>query len=178
LGFLFIGTLGYHIQTAKFREPHWFGIDLARRPFYADESVVAGRDEHYFLSYVVGNASQAGLRNGDALLSVNGRIVTSRAVFGGEWRKSRPGERMTVSVARLENGQPPLEKTISFTLEPLANWHWRNMEQDILVLALPLASITWPRPYARTSRTACPWDCSPRNTLPLCPSTPSDGCAS
>jgi serine phosphatase RsbU (regulator of sigma subunit) len=42
------------------------------------------------MSFVVGNAFHGGLRDGDALLAVNGRAATGTAVFGEELRKSRP----------------------------------------------------------------------------------------
>jgi sigma-B regulation protein RsbU (phosphoserine phosphatase) len=143
LGFLFAGTLAYHVRAAMVREPRWFGSEGVNRSFFVGEPFMAGGSEHNQIGYVSGNASRAGLRDGDILLSINGRVVTGQAVFGEAWRKSKPDDLMTVSVVRHEAGKPRREETVSFSLEPVRAWRWADIQQDILVLGLPLVSMVF-----------------------------------
>jgi sigma-B regulation protein RsbU (phosphoserine phosphatase) len=138
LALLFAGALAYHLRVTMYREQHWFGIDSPIRPFFVDQPGVAGSGEHNSMSFVVGNAFRAGLREGDALLAVNGRAATGTAVFGEELRKSRPGDLMTVSVLHHEIGQPPIQKTVSFSLQRVPEWNWQtSLPNTLLLVVLP-----------------------------------------
>jgi sigma-B regulation protein RsbU (phosphoserine phosphatase) len=138
LGILFVTSLAYHLRVTMYREQRWFGIDSPIRPFFVDQPGLASRGQHNAMSFVVGNAFHAGLRDGDALLAVNGRAVTGTAVFGEELRKSRPGELMTVSVLHHEIGQPPIQKTVSFLLQRVPEWNWQvSLRSALLLVVLP-----------------------------------------
>lgn len=142
LGLLFVAALSYHVRVTMYREPHWFGINTPYRPFFVSQPGPAGGSVHSSLSFVVGNALHAGVRADDLLLTVNGRPVTGIAVFGEELRKSKPGDPMTVSVMRHENGKPPIQETVSFALDPVPEWSWkRNLPNDLLLIIMPLGCL-------------------------------------
>ena len=142
LALLFVAALAYHLRVTMYREPHWFGIDAAHRPFFVSQPGMAGSEEHNSISFVDHRAAEAGLKAGDALQTVNGRAMTGTAVFGEELRKSKPGDPMTVSVLRHETGQPPKQITASFPLSPSPRWDWKNsLPNALLLVILPFASM-------------------------------------
>lgn len=84
LGALFIAAVAYQVRFLKWQFPTWFGHgDAAAWPFFffvrtspPPPAIAVG-----FLST---KAKQAGLREGDILLAVNGRPLRGTAVYGEE----------------------------------------------------------------------------------------------
>jgi sigma-B regulation protein RsbU (phosphoserine phosphatase) len=142
LGLLFVAALAYHLRVAMYREPGWFGVNAAHRPFYLSQPGLAGSREHNSISFLDGNAAAAGLKNDDQLQTVNGRAVTGTAIFGEELRKSNSGDPMTVAVLRRKAGQGPIQETVSFRLGTTQRWTWKNgLPSDLLLLVLPFAAM-------------------------------------
>lgn len=142
LGLLFVAALAYHLRVTMYREPDWFGIDAAHRPFFVSQPGMAGSEERNTISFVDHRAANAGLKAGDELQTINSRAMTGTAVFGEELRKSKPGDLMTVSVLRHEAGQPPNQRTASFPLSPSPKWDWKNsLPNALLLVILPFASM-------------------------------------
>jgi phosphoserine phosphatase RsbU/P len=142
LGVLFLAALAYHLRVTMYREPAWFGLNPPHRPFYVSQHGFAGGNEHNYLSFVVDHASEAGVKPGDQLQTVNGRRVTGTAVFGEELRRARPGDLMTVTVLRHEKGKPPVEKTVSFELAASPGWNWKNgLPTALLLVVFPFAAM-------------------------------------
>src|SRR5262245_2686936 len=95
LAILLIAATAYQMRVAEYHHAGWFGRSQAWPPF-----LVSGQH----ISFVDPASLKAGLKEGDRLLSVNGRPLTANAVFGEELRKAHPGDVMNVTVSRRENG--------------------------------------------------------------------------
>ena len=82
LGALFIAAVAYQVCFLKWQFPGWFGQgDAAAWPFvlFVQASPPTSAIAVGFLS---SEAKQAGLREGDILLAVNGRPLKATAVYG------------------------------------------------------------------------------------------------
>src|SRR5262245_38469728 len=74
LAILFAAATAYQVRVAEFHCPQWFGKNRPWPPF-----LVNGQDSK--IGFV---DERTGIKEGDRLLSVNGRPMTGRAVFGEE----------------------------------------------------------------------------------------------
>jgi len=95
LALLFALASAYQIRSAVFAFPNYFHLKVAAYPF--DPVYEKGRPA---LQFVTRSARQAGLRNDDILLAVNGRPLTGIAVFGEAIRTAKPGDTLTVQFLR------------------------------------------------------------------------------
>ena len=127
LAILFTAATAYQVRVAEFHCPQWFGKNRPWPPF-----LVNGQDSK--IGFV---DERTGIKEGDRLLSVNGRPMTGRAVFGEEIAKSHPGETMKVTVLRSQRGQQ-LQKEFTLLLAsfPWSGW-WVRAAQTIFLIVLP-----------------------------------------
>lgn len=105
LAVLFVIAAGYQVRALKQIFPQWFGAEFVQWPFLLD----AEDQPHFLLQFVREDARAAGLRDGDALIAINGIPVTSRSVYADLLSASHPGEVMKVMYRR--NGQPIVSQT-------------------------------------------------------------------
>src|SRR5271156_1525477 len=98
---LFLIAFAYQFRTLELRFPHWFGAHFIQWPFMLD----AEDQPHFKLIYLERNARDAGLRQGDALIALNGVSVPSRSVYSDVLSASHPGDMMDVTFQR-EGKQP------------------------------------------------------------------------
>jgi sigma-B regulation protein RsbU (phosphoserine phosphatase) len=91
LAVLFALASSYQIRSAMFAFPNYFHLKPAAYPFTPNYD--KGRP---VLQFVREPARQAGLQNGDILLTVNGRPLTGLAVFGEAIRTAKPGDILNV----------------------------------------------------------------------------------
>jgi sigma-B regulation protein RsbU (phosphoserine phosphatase) len=90
-------TFAYEVRLAYQQFPGLFGYrDAPGRPFFLETH---GTDPIQ-ISFVEANARQAGLKNGDTLLTINGRPVVGAADFGEAMAAARAGDVMRVTVRR------------------------------------------------------------------------------
>jgi sigma-B regulation protein RsbU (phosphoserine phosphatase) len=95
LALLFALASAYQIRSVMFAFPNYFHLRVAAYPF----NPVYGKGRPA-LQFVTWSARQAGVRNDDILLAVNGHPVTGLAVFGEAIRKAKPGDTLTVQFLR------------------------------------------------------------------------------
>ncbi len=84
---------GYQIESTLHAFPDYFHLRIAGYPFYPN--YVNGQPRAQF---VPADARQAGVKENDILLAVNGRPFTSLAVLGEAVRNAKPGDTVTVNV--------------------------------------------------------------------------------
>jgi phosphoserine phosphatase RsbU/P len=90
---LFVTAVAYQARTLEQRFPQWFGVHLIRPPF-----LLEAEDQPQFkLLYPQQNALDAGLREGDTLIAVNGVSVTSRSIYADMLSASHAGDTMVVT---------------------------------------------------------------------------------
>jgi len=85
---LLVIAVAYHGRTLEQRYPQWLGIKLVMWPFLLD----AEAQPHFKTSFVQPNARDAGLREGDTLLTINGVPLTSRSEYSDALAASKPGD--------------------------------------------------------------------------------------
>lgn len=113
LALLFALASAYQIRSALYAFPNYFHFKAVAYPFvpiYDKDSAV--------LRFVGKSAQEAGIRNDDILLAVNGRPLTGLAVFGEAIRKGKPGDTLTAQFLRPGETSPrvatvPLEQSIA-----------------------------------------------------------------
>ncbi len=105
LAVLFVIAAGYQVRALKQIFPQWFGAEFVQWPFLLD----AEDQPQFLLQFVREDARAAGLRDGDALIAINGVPVTSRSVYADLLSASHPGEVMKVMYRR--NGQRIVSQT-------------------------------------------------------------------
>ncbi len=99
LAALFIIAITYHARALEQAFPQWFGADFAQWPF-----ALVAEDRPSFAAYFsFENAHTAGLRDGDTLLAINGRPLTSRSVYSDILLTLHPGDVLNVTYRR--NGE-------------------------------------------------------------------------
>jgi len=98
---LFLIAIAYQVRTLEMRFPQWFGAHFIQWPFMLD----AEDEPHFKLIFLERNARDAGLRQGDALIALNGVSVPSRSVYSDVLSASHPGDMMDVTFQR-EGKQP------------------------------------------------------------------------
>jgi predicted metalloprotease with PDZ domain len=103
-------TFSYEVRLTYQNFPQWFGrTDAARRPFFAD----ASGTEPIRISFLNNEAADAGLKSGDELVSINGKLVVGTAVFGDAMRAARAVDKLRVTVRRAGETS---DRTASITL--------------------------------------------------------------
>jgi len=133
LALLFLGALSYHLLAVEFRFPYWFHLQKNDEPFILAEPGLANPAQPHIVTFLSPRTIQAGLKDGDILLSVNGRQVTGTGIYGEEVAASRPGDSMLVTVLRRQQNAPP--KTMSFSV-PLDGSTWPGWQAEIYFGAL------------------------------------------
>ncbi|MDQ2841567.1 MAG: GAF domain-containing protein, partial [Acidobacteriota bacterium] len=96
LAVLFVIATAYLFRTLEFRFPQWYGVTFVQWPFLLD----AEDRPHFELQFLQENAGVAGLRQGDALIDIDGIPVTSRSVYADALAASHPGDIMDVTFRR------------------------------------------------------------------------------
>src|SRR5262249_47218000 len=93
------------------------------------------------ISFLIPASLKAGLKEGDRLLSINGRPLIGNAVFGEELRKAHPGDVMNVTVSRRENGTE-FTATYAVPLVSREGWAWKDRSvETILLIILPYLAV-------------------------------------
>jgi sigma-B regulation protein RsbU (phosphoserine phosphatase) len=96
LAALFIIAVAYQARTLEQRFPQWFHVNLVAWPFLLD----AEDRPHFELQFLQQNARDAGLREGDALIALNGVSITSRSGYADTLSALHPGDMMDVTFQR------------------------------------------------------------------------------
>jgi hypothetical protein len=98
LSALFVCAVTYQVPVAEYRFPRWFHrTNAVEGPFYPDVG-----PEGVSVHFLSGEAREAGLKDGDRLVAVNGRPLTGTAVYGEALARARPGEVMAL-VSRMDS---------------------------------------------------------------------------
>jgi sigma-B regulation protein RsbU (phosphoserine phosphatase) len=125
LALLFLGAAGYYLRAMEFRFPYWFHLQKNDEPFYLAEPGLANPAQPHRATFLRTQTIQAGLKDGDIVLSVNGKQLTGTRVYGEEVARSRPGDSMLVTVLRRQQNAPP--ETMSFSVPLHAfTWNWKT----------------------------------------------------
>jgi phosphoserine phosphatase RsbU/P len=101
LALLFALAASYQIRATLYSFPDYFHIRVAAYPFVPD--YVKGQAR---LGFVIKTAQDAGVKENDVLLAVDGRPFTGFAVFGEAMRTSQPGDTLTVEIITPGNAAP------------------------------------------------------------------------
>ena len=113
LALLFALASAYLIRSALYAFPNYFHFKAVAYPFvpiYDKDGAV--------LRFVGKSAREAGIRNDDILLGVNGQRLTGLAVFGETIRTAKPGDTLTAQFLRPGETSPrvatvPLELSVA-----------------------------------------------------------------
>ena len=100
---LFLIAVAYQFRTLELRFPQWFGAHFIQWPFMLD----AEDQPNFKLMFLERNARDAGLRQGDELIALNGVSVPSRSVYSDMLSASQPGDIIDVTFQR--QGKQPEE---------------------------------------------------------------------
>jgi len=107
LALLFLGAAWYHMRAVEFRFPYWFHLQKNDEPFFLAEPGLANPAQPDVATFLRPRTIQAGLKDRDIVLSVNGRQLTGTRVYGEEVAASRPGDSMLVRVLRRQQNARP-----------------------------------------------------------------------
>jgi sigma-B regulation protein RsbU (phosphoserine phosphatase) len=89
-------AFAYQLRTVEARFPYWFGqSDRARWPFLLQPD---DNEPIFKIAFLLPNALQAGLQEGDTLVAINNRPVCGSAVFGDAVANARTGDHLRVTV--------------------------------------------------------------------------------
>ena len=131
---LFVIAVAYQVRTLEQRFPQWFGADFIQWPFLLD----AEDQPHFKLQFLQQNARDAGLREGDTLIALNGVSVTSRSVYSDALSGSHPGDMMDVTFQgkgkQLEEHTPVRLTKLKGKTNPLAVLLFAGMPAFCLAL--------------------------------------------
>jgi sigma-B regulation protein RsbU (phosphoserine phosphatase) len=95
LALLFALASCYQIRSAIYAFPNYFHFKAVAYPF-----VPIYDKDRAILRFVGKSAREAGVRNDDVLLAVNGRRLNGLAVFGEAIRNANPGDTLNVEILR------------------------------------------------------------------------------
>ncbi|MGB6683423.1 MAG: SpoIIE family protein phosphatase [Candidatus Acidiferrum sp.] len=95
LALLFALASAYQIRSAMYAFPNYFHFKAVAYPFVPDYD-----KDRPVLRFVTKSARDAGVRNDDILLAVNGQRLIGLAVFGEAIRNANPGDTLTVEILR------------------------------------------------------------------------------
>ena len=111
LALIFAVAVSYQVRATEQAFPQWFGVKVIQWPFLLQ----AKEQPHFLMMFVHGEASDAGLENGDEVITINGIPVTSRSVYSDILLTSKAGEHITVTYRKNSNSS---DKTAQFSLHP------------------------------------------------------------
>ena len=118
LAVLFAAASAYQGRAMLFAFPDYLHVSAPQWPFVPNYS-----NGQPHIDFVSAPARQAGVKEGDILVAVNGRALTGLAVFGEVMRLAKPGDVLAVDI--LTPGEPA-PRSASFPLErrrsPGAAW--------------------------------------------------------
>ena len=110
LAVLFLMTCAFQVRAIEFAFPGLFGQHPAAWPVVPDY-----RGGIAVMGFVTEPAAAAGIKDGDQMISVNGRPLTGLGVWGEEISKTKPGSQM--SIGYRSHGDAT-ERLATFTLQP------------------------------------------------------------
>jgi phosphoserine phosphatase RsbU/P len=123
LALVFVAAAIYLARSTYFTFPHIFpGADPAREPFVVGSTDRPGPIAA--ISFPEPEAVQAGLKQGDLLVAINGQPISGMAVFGEAVRQHRPGDTLTLDV--LSTGPDGNLTARRVALRLAAYGHYRN----------------------------------------------------
>ena len=117
---LFLVAFAYQFRTLELRFPHWFGAHFIQWPFMLE----AEDQPHFKLQFLERNARDAGLRQGDDLIALNGVSVPSRSVYSDVLSASHPGDIMDVTFQR-QGKQPEEHAPVRLAERRVKRMRWR-----------------------------------------------------
>ncbi|MFZ0884588.1 MAG: SpoIIE family protein phosphatase [Candidatus Acidiferrales bacterium] len=126
LSILFVFACAYQIRAAYFYFPEFFGSEAVGWPF-----IPAYSHGQPLAMFLLPEALDAGLKENDAIISVNGHSFTGESVFGDAIAHAKPGETMNVVVRRPNE---PAARDITITLRP--HRHYLSPVGMVLIIAL------------------------------------------
>jgi sigma-B regulation protein RsbU (phosphoserine phosphatase) len=109
LALLFACAIAFQFRAAEYSFPQFFHRSDPAWPFTPEE-----KNGKIVGTFVTQLAKASGMREGDEILSVDGRPMIGTAVYGEEIAKARPGDTMTAEVRSLGESSP---RTISLVLQ-------------------------------------------------------------
>ena len=133
-------AFSYEVRLCCQQFPEWFGRDDApSRPFFLD----TGGTGPLQISFLNNTAAQAGLRSGDALLTINGRPVVGTADFGEAMARSHAGDVVRVTVQRRgESAERAVSIKLSAGRTPLrGNVVWWSLK-ILNIVIVPMLCLT------------------------------------
>src|SRR5215469_10322126 len=134
LGMLFLAACTYQVRATIAWFPGFLQREAAKWPFYPGYSQGV-----LTLQFVGSEAKSAGIRDGDILIAVNGRLSTSQAVYGEEIAKRKPGEALDVIV---QTPGSRTERTAKIILaSPQNTIDWTVLAVIMIKAVLPTFSI-------------------------------------
>ena len=98
LAVLFAISTAYQVRATLYSFPYYFHVSAVAWPFYPNYS---HGEAH--LSLVIPSAAEAGVKENDILVAVNGQPFTALAVFGEAMRHAKPGDTLNVTVRSPED---------------------------------------------------------------------------
>jgi phosphoserine phosphatase RsbU/P len=110
LSILFVFACAYQVRATIYYFPEYFHVRAVGWPF-----IPAYTEGRPLATFVLPNALEAGVKEGDILVAINGRPFTGTAVYGDEIARAKAGDTMQVAV------QTPGEATtraMNVILEP------------------------------------------------------------
>ena len=117
LGALFIAAVAYQVLFLAWEFPSSFGRGAAAAwPFSFVQT--SPPTQAITVGFLSPEARQAGLKEGDVLLAVNGRPLTGTAVYGEEMAQAHAGDLLSVTVRARSSQSRASERTVALALEP------------------------------------------------------------
>jgi phosphoserine phosphatase RsbU/P len=110
LALLFPISAAYQVRATLYSFPYYFHVPAVAWPFYPNYS---HGEPH--LSFVIPAAAEAGVKENDILVAVNGQPFTGLAVFGEAMRHGKPGDTLNVSMRSPGDSSP---HSASIPLQP------------------------------------------------------------
>ena len=87
LGCLLVATVTYEVMATGFRHADWFGQQRLWKPFFIyPPNKVTGQSAGQ-VGFLDVEAEEAGLHEGDIVVSINGRPLTGTAILGEESKR-------------------------------------------------------------------------------------------
>jgi phosphoserine phosphatase RsbU/P len=132
LALLFAIAAAYQVRGALYSFPYYLHVRAVAWPFYPNYS----HDEPH-LSFVIPSAAEAGVKENDILVAVNGRPFTGLAVFGEAMRLAKAGDTLNVSVLS-PGASSPRSASIPLEARPAATNVWANISVLSVKFVMPL----------------------------------------
>jgi len=132
LGLLFVLAASYQVRSVMYAFPNYFHRTVAAYPF-----APVYQKGHAILTFVGRTAQEAGLRDNDILIAVNGQPLTGLAIFGEAIRKAKPGDVLQVEVA---HPGEPVPHSASIALQKASGPGFSLSAASILAIKLVMPS--------------------------------------